>query len=1206
MKARKILSVILAIALIAGTLSTVAFGADFAIIAGTGQTVENLDDAFKDAYNPDGKQVILADDFTGNVDIASGRGYSFYLNGHTINGTLKFSDGGVTSLYSALAGYTTSTEPSKIVNTGLDGAYPFYHASGINAHINSGVTIEATEENGVAIYCESGKVLFETSDDVTVIGDIKAASYGIINITQGHFTGKLIEEGNGYIGVTGGTFEIDPSANVLPGYEAKLDDATGLYTVVVDNTIDLNDLTPDAAGNHLISDANDVKIFRTLLSTSEGKNILSGEKFILTADVDMNGEVLPAAGSDSKRFMGIFDGQNHTISNVVIDAGDESYVAFFGNTSGATIQNLTLENITVKGGAYTAGLVGFTRNTVIDNCRVIGDIDIAGGSHVGAVHAGGVVSITDCEVSGNAGSTISGTLDVAGISGLISEGSTTVKGNSVSGVNIVASSGLVGGIIGRAIVGSAGLEVSDNEIENCAIENEGSGYKNFTGLVIGCTQAISGEALYEDNAVTNTTATEEGVAVDTLYVTKNYDGEDYGQNIASPVAKVNGVEYMTLADAFANVADGQTIELLRNVYLSDPVAFTKDMTITLDGKGYTISETDAFSNEHHTIFFGDGNDASVATKNYTIKNVVFDGLTTKYGLRLKGADVTVENCTFVNANQTEGFGLLSLTFCEADVLGCVFEDNACVSVIDINHNGDGCTKDVVIDKCVFDNNTCSAAGVIIYSDGNAVTVNECEFVDNTVSTTENAAIVYMGFNTNIVVTDNAFKNNEVSTTSTSTRVAGAVFAGPIDNTNEISGNVFIGNTVSNANGSANLAKSVLVQPYAFYGNPDDVSVNLGENYWEDGSAPEEGSDYKYSFYSGAYQFALDSYYEELDSDGNPTNLVYDLENPADTAKKVIVKQIMNGTEPTDKFEVYLEGEYNGAPAFINKLVATEIDFEVTGDFTITDFKVADAKWTSEVTANGSYLIREKGAEDAQADLTDKVIFLGTLTLEGYGAGTIEAACHYGAVQQRTENNNIVVSSIAAPYSLDFNIYVPRKDLEITIDFNNAVEKQVADYQDMTVVVTGGDLENEIEIELGNEAQNVALTLASKPGAKYIVDESVENKYTITLEDALTIDTTYTVTVKGAGYRTIRKNVTMTEDKTVNFWNNVKDLEGADYLAGDIVKDNVINIYDLSAVVSYFGTINDVDEESTYAKYDLNRDGKVDSKDVAYVLVSWGK
>ena len=43
------------------------------------------------------------------------------------------------------------------------------------------------------------------------------------------------------------------------------------------------------------------------------------------------------------------------------------------------------------------------------------------------------------------------------------------------------------------------------------------------------------------------------------------------------------------------------------------------------------------------------------------------------------------------------------------------------------------------------------------------------------------------------------------------------------------------------------------------------------------------------------------------------------------------------------------------------------------------------------------------------------------------------------------------------------------------------------------------------------------------------------------------------------------------------------------------------------VVSYFGEIDlDNGEKNEYAKYDLNRDGKVDSKDVAMVLVSWNE
>ena len=125
----------------------------------------------------------------------------------------------------------------------------------------------------------------------------------------------------------------------------------------------------------------------------------------------------------------------------------------------------------------------------------------------------------------------------------------------------------------------------------------------------------------------------------------------------------------------------------------------------------------------------------------------------------------------------------------------------------------------------------------------------------------------------------------------------------------------------------------------------------------------------------------------------------------------------------------------------------------------------------------------------------------------------------------------------------------------------------------------------------------------------------DGKYTVT-EDRLVLHEAYTVTVSGDGYRTARYTVTMTGDKTLNFWNNVMDNKMEveenkassavfkNFLAGDIVADNNINIYDLSAVVSYF--TQDATKDAKYIKYDLNRDGVIDSKDVAYVLVSWGE
>ena len=198
---------------------------------------------------------------------------------------------------------------------------------------------------------------------------------------------------------------------------------------------------------------------------------------------------------------------------------------------------------------------------------------------------------------------------------------------------------------------------------------------------------------------------------------------------------------------------------------------------------------------------------------------------------------------------------------------------------------------------------------------------------------------------------------------------------------------------------------------------------------------------------------------------------------------------------------------------------------------------------------------------------------------------------------------------------DITIAVPDRNLAITIDFPNAIIDNVIAYQDMKVVISGGDLVEDITIDLGTDAVATELDIFGKEDAEFIA-EMVDGSYVINVTDALTLNNAYTVTVSGAGYRTARYTVTMTEDKTLRFWNNVMDEAqvveiGKDssavnvtFLAGDIVKDNKINIYDLSAVVSYFGTETNTTSYDAYAKYDLNRDGVIDSKDVAYVLVSW--
>ena len=295
---------------------------------------------------------------------------------------------------------------------------------------------------------------------------------------------------------------------------------------------------------------------------------------------------------------------------------------------------------------------------------------------------------------------------------------------------------------------------------------------------------------------------------------------------------------------------------------------------------------------------------------------------------------------------------------------------------------------------------------------------------------------------------------------------------------------------------------------------------------------------------------------------------------------------------------------------INRLNSADLtfDFNAIVDAGAMDYEIIPVKDITVTMSDDAdrYMFNYNG-KDGVFD-TAQSLTIAQVKITGYGKYTFAVkAAKTNAVHATTIANNLVdtyVSDDAAANEgrLDidtklegFEITIPTRELTIKVTFPNVVEDNAADYQDMSVTIVGGTVNK--TIDLGGDTDVIA---------DYTV---VEN---------LPYNTAYTVTVSGAGYRTARYTINLTENKTLNFWNNVMDntLEvevgkassatTTTFLAGDIVKDNKINIYDLSAVVSYFGTENLVAEHPEYAKYDLNRDGVIDSKDVAYVLVSWGE
>lgn len=287
---------------------------------------------------------------------------------------------------------------------------------------------------------------------------------------------------------------------------------------------------------------------------------------------------------------------------------------------------------------------------------------------------------------------------------------------------------------------------------------------------------------------------------------------------------------------------------------------------------------------------------------------------------------------------------------------------------------------------------------------------------------------------------------------------------------------------------------------------------------------------------------------------------------------------------------------------INRLSSAEFDFALTSNTAMT-YAIAGAENVTVNRDDANHVAFYFDGENQQ-DESGVEVKIGTVTFNGYGKFTFGIAENGTNKIQTAEIADNIVSiytgeNLNIGSTINDELKVPTKNLTIKIDFNNAVENNSDSYQDMQVKVTGpSSYEN--TIKLGGT------------GATAIVD----NKAEITIENELVYNTPYTVEVSGAGYRTARYTVTMNADKTLNFWNNVLDnaasieedvstAKNATFLAGDLVDDGKINIYDLSAVVSYFGQeAEDTTSAWDYVRYDLNRDGKIDSTDVSYILISW--
>jgi hypothetical protein len=207
-----------------------------------------------------------------------------------------------------------------------------------------------------------------------------------------------------------------------------------------------------------------------LASIGTDENYPLGGSYFMTADIDLSGysnwNPIGNYGADSEsKFTGIFDGNNHVISNLTINF-DGDYKGLFGYISETSeITNLGLENANITGRNYIGGLVGRNGGT-LTNCYVAGNI-------TGDWHTGGLVgenngALTNCYATGE----VTGNYGTGGLVGCNSTGC-TIENCYATGE--VTGDEYTGGLVGYTPTGCT--------IKNCYATGSVTGGSDTGGLV---------------------------------------------------------------------------------------------------------------------------------------------------------------------------------------------------------------------------------------------------------------------------------------------------------------------------------------------------------------------------------------------------------------------------------------------------------------------------------------------------------------------------------------------------------------------------------------------------------------------------------------------------------------------------------------------------------------------------------------------------
>lgn len=241
---------------------------------------------------------------------------------------------------------------------------------------------------------------------------------------------------------------------------------------------------PLVDGAYQISTPEELQAFSYLVDGIAGFTRKPAANAVLLNDIDMAGQTSWAPiGTSAYPYTGTFDGQGHSIQNLLIKT-NKSYSGLFGKTSGATIKNVQVGGtITVGEGSGEHGTVGYAANTTLTDVHSALNITISK-ANTETKHIGGIAGtmatstkINRCSYTGTLSD--AGTNTIGGIVGYADMSANNITNAINYGkVQTRGKETNTGGILGYT-------NYSGFKISNCANVGTVGGSEAFAGQIIG-------------------------------------------------------------------------------------------------------------------------------------------------------------------------------------------------------------------------------------------------------------------------------------------------------------------------------------------------------------------------------------------------------------------------------------------------------------------------------------------------------------------------------------------------------------------------------------------------------------------------------------------------------------------------------------------------------------------------------------------------